>query len=149
MHFILKILTLVFFAAPALSMTCNLLEVERDNEIHGLSYAEKFKTVLVGISGTLEDNRYQIQRLPFLHDVMDQCYKLSGEWRCGSVPKSQKSSMFPDAYLVCHASAKFYKYDNKTFISYSSAWVDNLSGAANKATILNDVYYFRGAYDCK
>ena len=55
-------------------MTCNLLEVERDNEIHGLSYAEKFKTVLVGISGTLEDNRYQIQRLSFLHDVMDQMY---------------------------------------------------------------------------
>ena len=32
-------------------MTCNLLEVERDNEIHGLSYAEKFKTVLVENKG--------------------------------------------------------------------------------------------------
>ena len=149
----MRYLLFIFFLSvglPANAATCKLIDALSYKDNYGFDYKYKFEDVLVDVRGTLFRGDFTINRISFTEETMSWCYELRGEWRCGSVPDISSSMMLKGAKLEKHSSAKLYKdLDGDTIISYSYAYVDNSRAPTNQVTFLNDVFYFRGKYDCR
>ena len=145
---LLLTITISCSANVASALTCKLTDVLSAKDIHGSDRSYKFKTVFVDILGNINSKTFQVKQMAFDHINMQWCYAVSGEWRCGAIPQLRESVMLRNAKLEYHTSAKFYLDNGAPIISYSSVAIDNARAPQNQITLLNDVYYFRGKYDC-
>ncbi len=142
--------SMLLLAQPATALTCSLLNTVNQDEVFGTDRSPLYETVLVELYGMLSKGKFTVNRMSFADTVMPWCYELRGEWRCGSLPKSQASPMLSGRQLEKHSSSKFYLDEDGTpTISYTMAWIDNARSPANQVTIVNHVVYFRGKYECQ
>lgn len=143
-------LIFIIFGFPAHSLTCKLTQVIAQHELNNWDFSALYETVLVELDGHLSSKEFIVRRISFENDNMPFCYGVRGEWRCGSKPTIKDSLMLGHAKLERHASAKLYLSEKgNVTITYANAYVDNARAPNNQVTFLNDVYYFRGEYECK
>ena len=142
--------SMLLFAQPATALTCSLLNTVKQHEVFGMDQSPLYETVLVELYGMLSKGKFTVNRMSFTDTVMPWCYELRGEWRCGSVPQAQASLMLSGRQREKHASSKFYLDEDGTpTISYTMAWIDNARSPSNQVSIVNDVVYFKGKYQCQ